>query len=209
LRQLSKELNMPYGTLKYHINIFQKYNLIILHSEGKFSRCYIKDKVSIDDKKLLPFLRQKVTRNIILNLLVNVGMSQIEISESLEKHPSTIEFHLKKLLDAQIIQRLSTENGKVVIPRSDNIKVLEYNPLGNEIIYKLKNPIEVYERIITYSKSFKNDIVVDEILHIIKEVVDDKLLEKSPKKIKKLKFKKEIDKKIDNFYKVFPHPYHI
>ena len=209
LRQLSKELETPLTTLKYHLKFLIKHDLISEQSENKYFRYYVKDSVGNGDKRTLPFLRQKVSLNIILYLLLMVGASQIELSRSLKKHPTTIEFHLKKMMDAGIVERLPSENGVITIPRSDNIKYLEYAPVSNEAVYKLSNPIALYETIIVYKNSFFDDALVTSVIGLIEDAVAEGRIKKLPKKTIKRNLDKRVEKGMEYIYDIFPHPYHV
>jgi DNA-binding MarR family transcriptional regulator len=209
LRQISKELDMPLSTLKYHLNGLIKHELIAIQSESKYYRYYIKDKVGNNNKKIMPYLRQKVPLNIILYLLLWVGASQIELSRSIKKHPTTVEFHLKKLVDAGIIERLPVKDGIITIPRSDNIKALEYTPVSNEAVYKLVNPNEIYETLIIHKTSFFSDSSVNAVLDLIEDAIADGRLKKRPEKTVKTRFNKRVDEGMEHIYEIFPHPYHV
>ena len=69
-------------------------------------------------------------------LLFDKACSQIEVSEALEKNPATILFHLKKLVDADLIEPAPIKNGMVLRLRSPNV-VLR-SPVHNKIIYRSK-----------------------------------------------------------------------
>jgi DNA-binding MarR family transcriptional regulator len=209
LRRLSKELEIPLATLKYHLKSLIKHDLIIGQTKNRYLRYYVKDKVGNGEKKIMPFLRQKASLNIILYLLIWTGASQIELSKNLKKHPTTINFHLKKLIKAGIIERFSIENGIITIPRWGNIKFFEYLPISNEKIYILKDQNIIHKTIIVYKNNFSDDRLVTAALSLIENLItDDELYKKSAKKTI-LNFNSRIDELTDYINEVFPHPYHI
>ena len=63
------------------------------------------------DKEVLNIFRRNVPRKIIRFLALYPDSSQKKISECLKKHPTTISFHLKKLIDLDVVER--TPNGNV------------------------------------------------------------------------------------------------
>jgi DNA-binding MarR family transcriptional regulator len=209
LRQLAKEIDIPFSTLKYHLNGLLKHDLLYKQSETKYFRYYVKNKVNNEYKEIMPFLRQRASLNIILYLLIWHGASQTELSRNLEKHPTTINFHLKKLIKAGIIERFPIENGIITIPRFDNIKFFEYLPVSNEKIYRLKKPNAIERTIIVYKNNFSDDRLVTATLSLLMDLItDDELRKKSSKKTI-LNPESRIDELTDYVYEVFPHPYHI
>jgi len=202
--KLSRELNMPKTTLNHHLTILQKSGLIKRYIEGRYHRYYISQEVSNMDKKIINVFRQETSRNIVLYLLVNVGATQTELSKSLEKHPTTIEFYLKKLIEMDIIKRLFAENKKIIIPRVKEPKFIEYTPISNDVIYKIKDPVAVFDSIVTYQNSF-NDPAVDDTLDLLKDHIKEKFNEKVPKKTKKPQ--SEADEALKLILKIFPLPW--
>jgi len=183
--KISRELNIPKTTLNYHLKHLIKKEMIIKQKEGRYQRFFTSHKVSNHDKNILNLFRQETPRNIILYLLVNVAVTQIELSENLEKHPTTIEFHLKKLVRLNLLNSFKAENGKIVVPRSKTNKVIEYKTKSNEIVYKLKSPIELYEILTTYKKSFFKDKKIIATIDIIEDAIESKFLENVPNKTNK------------------------
>ncbi len=136
-RQMSRQLKISRGTLRYHLNCLEKQGLITKEREGKYLHYYGADTMGLNEKKILSVLRKFTARQIVLFLLIHVHSSQIDFSKNLEKRPTTIEFYLKKLLELDIITPVIVSDGKrdnAILP-----KMIEGNPDGNEIIYMLKD----------------------------------------------------------------------
>lgn len=202
--KISRELNIPKTTLYHHLNILEKQGTIKKYVEGRYHRYYASQEISSIDKKIINIFRQKTSRNIVLYLLINVGATQTELSENLEKHPTTIEFYLKKLLEMDIIKKLPTENKKVIIPRVKQPKFIEYIPTSNDIVYKIKDPVEVYNSIIGHRYSFDDD-GLDAVFTLLQNAIEDNYNEKVPKKTKKPT--SEVDPVLELFFKIFPLPW--
>ena len=144
-RELVRLLNIPGSTLSYHLKYLEKKCIILRELENGYSRYYVSKKIGKNDKKLLNILRETVPRNIILFLSLYPDTSQTDmiifakkwkkhpskIGYYLNKHHTTLSFHLKKLIEEDFI---------------------ETNEIGNEIRYKLKNHEDVIDLLIRYDK---------------------------------------------------------
>ena len=149
-REISRKLDMPSSTLKYNLNYLQRKGFISKRSEKGYLRFYISEKISANEKKLLSVLREPVPRNIILYLILYFESSQkeiVEFAQKWEKHPSkigyhlnkhrtTIAFHMKKLLNEDILTSINK---------------------GSEIIYRINDLDEILDLIIKYDKSVLAD----------------------------------------------------
>ncbi len=145
-RKLCRELKIPASTLSYHLKYLTKKKLLINEVENGYSRYYPSKKVCNGEKKLIAILREETPRNIILYLFLFSDSSKKDIVEfakkwknhpskigyHLNKHRTTIDFHIKKLSDEGILKSFNC---------------------GNEVKYRLKNPEDIIDIIIRYQKS--------------------------------------------------------
>ena len=187
-RKISRALNIPASTLSYHIKYLIKRDLLSKELENGYLRFYVSQKIGKNDKKLLNILRETVPRNIILYLLLYHHSSQKEminfaekwknhpskIGYHLNKHRTTLGFHLKKLIEEDIIE-------------SFNAKLFDN---GQEIRYRLKNPIKIYDILIKYDKSILSDAYGRFLKYVDDSYKDD-----------------WIDKAVGKFFDVFPIPF--
>ena len=90
------------------------------------------------DKELLHILRQDVPCKIILYLFCNLICSQVELSKELNKRPATIKFHLRKLIDMDIIAPVKIEKG-LICRRPNSSLISGRNPVKSEVIYGIKS----------------------------------------------------------------------
>jgi len=200
LREISRRMYIPFSTLKYHLDYLEKHEILHGKSDGRYIRYYVEYKVGRREKQILNLLRLDTPRNIILYLLIHLYSSQIDISGSLGKHPTTIEFHLKKLLEMDIITPVEVKDGKVY--REIKPKVVECSPVGKEKIYVLKDPQVIYDLLITYKYSLIEDITGGLFLDFLDYFISDGVPEHviNPKDM--------TDSVIEVFFEIFPHPYH-
>lgn len=138
IRELSRELNIALGTLNYHLHYLHKRELITVKSDGGYVRCYIAGEIGVKDKKIIGVLRQNVPRKILLFLLLHPSSFHRAIYIQLQLAPSTISFHLNKLVDLDII---------------NCVKV------GRQTRYQIKEPEYVSDLLITYRETFLDKTV--------------------------------------------------
>jgi len=136
-RELSRQLQIPYSTLQYHLKCLDKQGIIQRERTGKFLYCYGLETLSIDEKKILFVLRNNTSKRIILYLLQYGRASQSELARHLKKHPTTIEFHLKKLLEYDIVKL----NGETTDQQHQNdpSTIIHLHKSGNKRYYQLKD----------------------------------------------------------------------
>ncbi|WMW21611.1 winged helix-turn-helix transcriptional regulator [Methanolobus mangrovi] len=134
LRELERILDMAIGNLQYHLHYMEKKNLISALRDEQFVRYFIKDKeLDGNDRKVLSFLRKKACRHILISLMEDPGMNNKDLSSAIGLSPSTVSWHLNKLVATGIVK-------KTVHGRESNFEVI--------------GPEKVAELIITYKGSF-------------------------------------------------------
>jgi len=181
LRELSRRMNISFGTLRHHIAYLEKNNLIITKADHRYTGYYVSREVSQEDKELFNILRQKIPRKIILLMFCswtgekwkNKGLNKnckelktvdyrnqstypiafsrkelIELAKywkgpyaklfHLNKHPTTLDFHLEKLLGAGLIERVC---------------------IGRETKYRLKD----HEKIFTFLIVNNYELSMDDV----------------------------------------------
>ncbi len=137
-RELQRQLEISTGLLDYHLKYMEKKELIVSRRDGSYLRYYARNQVPRDMKELLPFLRQEITRTILIYLLQNPGAMHGDILQNLTISGATLSYHLKKMTAAGIVER---------------------NRVGRESRYTVKNPEMVADALITYRRSFTDKLV--------------------------------------------------
>jgi DNA-binding MarR family transcriptional regulator len=200
-REISRKLNIPKSTVSYHLKFFEKNNLITSKNECKCTRFYIANTNGAEYKKILHFIRQDTPCNILLYMIIYISATQAELSLVLEKHPTTINTHLKRLCDAGIIQPAIIDNG--VVKNAFKVSsIYERIPITQEKIYIIKNRVLLNNVILeNRNKLFNHD--TKKILDMIKYLTRDPL----PKKLRTSKNWFHYFEK--SFTDIFPHPYHV
>jgi len=207
LREISRRMKIPFTTVGYHLNFMNRHNLVNKKNENGYARYFVYNKFGKKEKDLLDVLRQKVPREILMCLFFHLSCSQQDLSKLLEKDPKTISYHINKLLESGIINKVKTENGHIHLWNS--WFVLKRDSICNEILYSIKE-IEtceaIYEIVILYKNSFKDIDTIHDFLNLEKKII--KIYPK--KKARNVNsFEMFLDLLLDKIYDIMPHPYHI
>lgn len=139
MRELERRMGLMIGNLQYHLHYLEKHNLIFQLKDEEYVRYFLKERKTDErERNILCFLRRSSCRHILINLLQNPGMNNKELSESVGLSPSTISWHLNKLLNAGI---------------------LEKEKEGRMSNFTVKYPELVAELLISYKESFLDSIL--------------------------------------------------
>jgi len=166
LRELSRKMNIPRSTIRYHLKHFKKHGIIEIKSEGQYKKIYSINKVGNYDKQILSLLRQRIPCQIFLYFLFNLIISKKDISVELEISPTTTNYHIKKFLDMDIIEEVSSVKGRLLPYNRDGYKDIFFKrkPIGREIFYRRKNQKiidDLYRILITYKNSLPNKDLIE------------------------------------------------
>ncbi len=134
MNALSRKMSIPKSTINYHLKCLRDDDYITETPDGRYIRYYIKNGIGEHDKKMINFIRQYIPYRIILLLFLNHTVTQMQLGKYLDRHPTTISFHLDKLMAHGIIEGVYC---------------------GNEIRYHLKNPDQISDLVLKYSGLIK------------------------------------------------------
>jgi predicted transcriptional regulator len=102
-RELLRLTGLSNGALEYHLRILEKTNKVkVDRSDGNRARYYSID-ILADESHILGFIRNNVSRQIIIFILQHKLCTFTEILQHVKKAPSTLSWHLKRLSKAAII----------------------------------------------------------------------------------------------------------
>jgi predicted transcriptional regulator len=138
LREIQKRLDIPLGTVEYHLKYFEDNDLVIVREEGGYKRYYPKKAMGSEDRKFLSLLRQQIPRRVVLFLMRAPKSSFGDIAKALNLPPSSLSFHVKKLVKAEVIER--TKKGRVSL-------------------FHIKDPERVAKVLIAHRRSFLDELV--------------------------------------------------
>ncbi len=142
LRELERKLNFSFGALRYHLNYMMKRGLITKQHDRGFLRYFVSENVGNGDKDLLSAFRQPVLRKMFLVFLLCPD-KKVFFKEDFKdipfirkwynagkwvvsKHRTTLEFHLKKLVENNILQPVKIKRKVGYIFVKDEEEILDF-----------------------------------------------------------------------------------
>jgi predicted transcriptional regulator len=131
LTGVAEHLNISIPLAVYHLQYLEKHNVIISDKEMGYRRYYTKDQIGTETKKILSLLRQDAPLQIVIYLLQHPYAKHKEILTCFSLAPSTVSYHLKKLVDKGIINeaRDETQHGYKITDENTILTLLiQYNP---------------------------------------------------------------------------------
>ncbi len=117
MRELGRSLEIPMGALEYHLHQLVKSGILVIRRDARFTRYFVAGQQSRQEKDILAVLRQKVPRQIAAHLLLDPGATHGTLLEKFALSPSTLSFHLKKLVTTEIVvqEKVGRENRYTVV----------------------------------------------------------------------------------------------
>jgi len=155
LHELARKLNINYHNLRYHLQYLEKMDMISIKTSDSYSRVY-SNQVCRIDKELLNIIRKDTPRYIIFLLYMYGVGSQRDFSDNLDLHQTTIEYHLKNLINKKIIEPAKND-GSCINLNSKVGKIADRVPKKNEVFYKLTDPEAIDKVFIMNKKSLMED----------------------------------------------------
>src|SRR5437763_5932468 len=126
------------GTLEYHLHYLVKAGLLTIRQDPRYTRYFATGELSRQEKDVLAVLRQKVPRQIAAHLLLEPGSSHGRLLTKFALSASTLSFHLKKLVRAEIAKQEKS---------------------GRENLYRVLDPELVARVLIQHRATFFDDVV--------------------------------------------------
>jgi predicted transcriptional regulator len=129
-KELLRLTRLKNGVLSYHLTILEKLNTIrIDRHNNRVTRYYIVN-IPKEESDVIGCFRNKVTRKIAVFILQHNSCTFNEIVDHINKAPSTVSWHLKRLRDAGIISIIPGEKHQLYT-------VVDEEVIAN-ILYKYK-----------------------------------------------------------------------
>ncbi|GIU71866.1 MAG: hypothetical protein KatS3mg003_1345 [Candidatus Nitrosocaldaceae archaeon] len=101
-KELQRVINMPNGTLSYHIDVLSKEGIVRIRRDAGSTRLF---PVNVDDytAEVISILKDEVRLNIVKYLLKHRAATYQELHKTIKRSFSTLSWHLEKLANADII----------------------------------------------------------------------------------------------------------
>ena len=211
-REISRKLNVPISTLGYHLKYLERHGFLIAEAKGGCNRFYVANNIGEMEKKLINFLRKDASRNIIMYIATLGGASLVELSQSLDLSRIVVWKHLKRLIDAGIVEPAPVGNG-VIHTTLEVGKVIERTPIGREVVYRTTrmpnsnvNIVKLLENLLIFCEDeIANDETTKNILDHFYTICPVKKARR-----KRIKTFDNSFKRLENvLFDIFPHPYHV
>lgn len=99
------------GTLSHHLDILEKNSIIRIKRFDRSNMTrYFSITIPWEETLIIGFLKIKSTNEIIKILLEKKSCTFMEVVYTLNKSPSTVSFHIKKLVDGGLLIREKSNN---------------------------------------------------------------------------------------------------
>jgi predicted transcriptional regulator len=143
LREIRRRLNIPIGTLDYHLYRLGKQGLISVRMQGGYKVCFPETPIGEGppipeaDKVLIALLRHEVPRAILLQLYLEGPMSPLKLGEAIETTGPNLSYFLKRLEATSVIRREglgSARTVRLVEPKRIHEILLQYPPLPETVV---------------------------------------------------------------------------
>ena len=104
-REVHRRLDIPTSVVEYHLKYLENRDMGVSKMEGRYKRYYIQGRMGSADKGLMSLLRQKVPRHIVMHIALNPGVNHRELTEAVSISPSTLSYHMKKLVSKEVVRQ--------------------------------------------------------------------------------------------------------
>lgn len=159
-RELLRMTNSSNGVLSYHINRLERMELVNVERRSRITRLFPRN-ISNDITGLMGFLRNQTSYEIIKLLHDNGPISQQEIIKYTRKAASTISWHMKKLMQDNI-----------VCIKDKNTICDEDIDVGVQLQHKKVNLYDLINRNIVDGLIYKTNNCIDRSIANYSEIMD-------------------------------------
>jgi predicted transcriptional regulator len=112
LREIGRALGLGNGDLQYNLYILEKQGKVSTSRRGLYKFVFPSGVFGEKESAILGALATESQREILVHLINNPGLSQNQIARLIGLTPATISWHMKRLVDLGIVQRI--RSGKTV-----------------------------------------------------------------------------------------------
>jgi len=124
LREIKRRLKIAMGTVQYHLTILEKEKKIVYDRKGSFKKFYSNNVFEDNQKEVLNVLSQERERDILLFLIQNPLTTQKAISEFTNISSASINWHMKRLNSAGLVEIRHENHFAKYNLTIDNVEVL-------------------------------------------------------------------------------------
>jgi predicted transcriptional regulator len=159
-RELLRLINFSNGVLSYHVNKLEKLDLVNVERKTRITRFFPRN-ISNEIMGILGNLRNQTSYEIIKLVYESGPISQREIVKYTRKASSTISWHMKKLLDCNIIYIKNRD-----FNYDENIA------FGSKIQYKKVKLYDLLNRNLVNDLIYNTNKYIDNVVYNYSEMID-------------------------------------
>jgi predicted transcriptional regulator len=159
-RELLRFINSSNGVLSYHIDKLEKLDLLNVERKTRITRFFPRY-ISNEIMTILGNLRNQTSYEIIKLLYERGPISQQEIIKYTRKAASTISWHMKKLLEDNII---CIKDKDIIYDGNKDF--------GSKTLYKKVNLYDLLNRKAVNDLIYKTNKYIDNTINNYSEIVD-------------------------------------
>jgi len=138
LRGIVRRMGLSIGVVEYHLHRLLRSGRIASVKYGSKKVYYSSGELPERDASLIAMLRDRVTRQIVLQLITWPGLRFTDILDRVKTSKSTLSFHLSRLVKASILYQ---------------------EPVGREKFFWVAEPEHVARTLATFHETFVDDAV--------------------------------------------------
>ena len=121
LREIQRQLGMHVNLVEYHLHHLIASELVVSVHQGGYNRFFASqapgegsnvDRLTAQEKRVLGMMRQPMPLRIMVYLLAAGSTQHKDVCNHLGCAPSTLTYHMKKLVRARIVVQKSAGDGK-------------------------------------------------------------------------------------------------
>lgn len=161
-RELLRLINSSNGVLSYHINKLEKMDLVIVERRARMTRFFPRN-ISNEIMGVMGFLRNQTSYEIIKLLHDRGPISQKEIINYTRKAASTISWHMKKLLDDNIV---CIKDKNIIYDGNNDVGIKTH------IHHKKLNLYDLLNRNIVNGLIYKTNNYIDSTINNYSDIMD-------------------------------------
>lgn len=159
-RELLRLINFSNGVLSYHVNKLEKLDLVNVERKTRITRFFPRN-ISNEVMGILGNLRNQTSYEIIKLVYESGPISQREIVKYTRKASSTISWHMKKLLDCNII-----------CIKNRDFNYDENIASGSKIQYKKVKLYDLLNRNLVNDLIYNTNKYIDNVVNNYSEMID-------------------------------------
>ena len=140
LSTIAAELGVSIPLADYHLYYLEQQEVIAASKLEGYKRYYLRGEHGVEDTRILSLLQQETLLKIVLFLLAHPQSKPKDIRESIQVSPALLTYYLKKLIKAELIAVLpSEEKNKYVVLKEKQIVALLVKYKENMLLKRFRD----------------------------------------------------------------------